>query len=287
MRQTTLVIAALQRLHPTLECAVEVIRTEGDDEQGLNAAQIDGQGVFVRRIEAALLDGRIDVAIHSAKDMPSESTPGLCVAAFPTREDPRDALVSKGVCSLRELPVGALIGTGSPRRRAQLHDSRPDLTVEPLRGNVDTRIRRVMDGTVDAVVLAAAGLRRLGLQDAISEILDPSLFTPAVCQGILAAQTREGDRRSIEIISQLDDETTRACAQAERAVAIAIGASCRTPVGAFAREDGGTCEVSTFLADESGKVWRTTARGPLSDAQRLGTEAGMALLRSAAAGLIA
>jgi hydroxymethylbilane synthase len=281
MRQTQLVIAELQRLNPGLACIVEIIRTQGDEQPDVEASQLEGQGAFVRRIEAALRAGQVDVAVHSAKDMPSEPTPGLTIAAYPPREDPRDALVTQRGAGLAGLPPTAAIGTGSPRRRALLREMRPDLDVQAMRGNVDTRLRRVRDGDFDGVVLAAAGLRRLGREAEIAELLDPALFTPAVCQGILAIQTRADDQRSISIVRPLDDAGTRACAAAERAVAMAVGASCHTPVGAYARLSGADCEVTAFLADGWGNSRRSSVRGRIEGAAQLGAEVGSALLAAA------
>jgi len=176
--QATIVGDALAQKHSGLVYELVVVHTEGDEKSATELSHFEGQGVFVRRIERALLDGEIDVAVHSFKDMPSAPTPGLTVAAFPEREDPRDALASRQGLSLNELPAGAVVGTGSPRRQALVRELRPDLVVRGVRGNVDTRLLRAREGEVDAVVVAAAGLRRLGREREATELLDPARFVP-------------------------------------------------------------------------------------------------------------
>lgn len=277
-RQAAIVIEALRSLDPRVSYSVEIISTQGDDQPQQDASEFEGQGIFVRRIEAALLQGRADIAVHSFKDMPSTPTPGLSVAAFPAREDPRDALVTRDAMPLDRLPAGARVGTASPRRRVLLNDLRRDLEVTPIRGNVDTRLRRVAEGDVDAVVVAAAGLRRLGREAEITETLDPLVFTPAAGQGILAVQVCEGDHGLLDLISALDDPVTRACALAERAVARAVGAGCQTPLGAYARVVDGHLEVVGALGNSPGTgVFRARATGQVSTPETPGTEVGAAL----------
>lgn len=280
MRQTQLVIAALRRCAPSIRCQVVVIRTHGDELGGHGIAPTDGQGLFVRRIEEALLAGTIDAAVHSFKDLPSLTPPGLRLAALPPREDPRDALVSRHGLRLSQLPPRARVGTSSPRRRALLRALRPDLEIVPLRGNVDTRLRRAST-EFDAIVVAAAGLRRLERSDEATELLDPSVFVPAVGQGILAIEVRDDDERTVALTAPLDDPTTRACASAERAAARAVGASCDLPFGAYARTRGPVLTVDAFVARaDTEPLLRVQAEGPLEDAERIGAEVGAQLRAS-------
>lgn len=255
-----------------------MIRTAGDRTAGpLRPA--GRAGLFVAEIEQALLDGEIDLAVHSLKDLPTTPTPGLAIAAIPPREDPRDVLVAN-VPSLRALPSGARVGTASPRRAAQLRAHRPDLQVVPLRGNVDTRVRKVRSGEVDAAILAAAGLVRAGLAHAITEYLDPQVVLPAPGQGALAVQVRAGDRRMMDLVAPLDDPPSRAATTAERAFLRQLGGGCAIPAAALA-----TCEVGTrrlwlraAVASEDGsRVVRTERSGPMEAAERIGQEAAEAL----------
>lgn len=282
LRQTGLVLDALQRAAPDVHIEVKVIRTEGDEpvsDEEADDRTPTGQGVFVRTIEAALLAGEIDLAVHSFKDMPSAGPAGLTVAAFPIREDPRDVLVTRNRVILADLPAGACIGTGSPRRRALVLAARPDLKVELIRGNVDTRLRRVAEGVVDGVVLAAAGLKRLGRESEVAEWLDPGSFVPAVGQGALAVQVRATDVATARLVSRIDDSITRACALAERAVAIAVQASCSTAIGAHARIEKRQIEINSFMLIEDGiSLVRAEASGAPSDGEALGAAVGMSLL---------
>jgi hydroxymethylbilane synthase len=212
------------------------IVTEGD----LRAIDMSpGEGVFVAAIARALLAGEIDVAVHSAKDVPLEEDPGLAIAAYPERADPRDALITRrGGGSLESLPRGATVGTDSPRRTGFLLAARPDLKVIPLHGNVETRLRRMDEGTADALVLAAAGIDRLGRQARIDERFEPDVLAPAPGQGALAVQVRRADDRLIELVLAIDDEDVRLAVEAEREVLRATGGTCRAPVGALASVNG-------------------------------------------------
>ncbi len=274
LRQTNLVIDTLARRHPGMQCEVVVIRTHGDEFAEQANSQFEGQGVFVRRIEEALLAGTIDVAVHSFKDLPSRMAPGLILAALPPREDPRDVLVARSGLTLAALPTASRIGTGSPRRRALLQSLRPDVEVVPIRGNVDTRLRRVTSD-LDAVVLAAAGLRRLGRNGEATEMLDPAVFVPAVGQGILAIQARADDVRVGELLAPLDDPPTRVCALAERAVAVAVDASCDLAFGAYAHLSGNELQLSAFVAPGDGKpLVRVSEVGDLAAPEELGARVG-------------
>jgi len=251
LAQSMQVAAALGARHDGLAIERRVLKTDGDLHQG-EAIGPDDRGVFVRTIEHALLAGEIDFAVHSLKDLPSGDTPGLVLAAVPKREDPRDALVSLSAGGLDGLADGARVGTGSPRRRSQLLLARPDLRVEPLRGNIDTRAGRVRDGDLDAVVLAAAGLIRLGL-DREWVAIDPRICIPAVAQGALALQTRADDRRGIERVAALEDPSTRFQVEAERAFLAELGGGCMAPATAWAREDSGRLRIDAMVAALDGE----------------------------------
>ena len=280
LAQARSVVAALS------DAAVEIVpmRTEGDRLADARLAVVGGKGLFVREIEEALLRGDVDVAVHSLKDLPADQPPGLTLAAFPAREDPRDVLVGRRPVTVQTLPRGARIGTSSPRRRALLLSLRPDLVVEPIRGNVDTRLRKLAAGDYDAVVLAAAGLRRLALAPEHCVSLDPDVFVPAVGQGVIAVQARTDDRATLARLVPVDDGATRAGALAERAYLARLGASCNTPMAAHARLDGGTLRMWAVVASEDGRrVLRANAAAPASDAVRLGRDLADTLLDRGAA----
>ncbi len=210
------------------------VSTAGDQDRTTPIAQLGGTGVFVSALRAALVDGRVDLAVHSLKDLPTMPEAGITIAAIPTREDPRDALVARDGLTLGELPAGSTVGTGSPRRRAQLAALGLGLELAELRGNVDTRLRTVSGGQLDAVVLAAAGLRRLGRLGEVTEVLDPIQMLPAPGQGALAVEVRADDAATTAIVASIDDPDTRTCVTAERALLSELEAGCSAPVGALA-----------------------------------------------------
>jgi hydroxymethylbilane synthase len=255
-----------------------VVRTTGDRIQDRSLAKIGGKGLFVKEIEEALLDGRADVAVHSGKDLPAGLAPGCVLAAFPERADPRDALVAVGEATLAALREGARVGTGSTRRTAQLRAGRPDLEVVPLRGNVPTRIAKLESEQLDAVVLACAGLDRLGLATHVRERIAPESMLPAVCQGTLALETRADDVLRSEI-EKLEDAGAALAARAERAFLVRLGGDCTTPVAAFAEGDGsGGLRLRALLASEDGRTLaRAEGAGP--DAEALGLDVAERLLR--------
>ncbi|SDC12929.1 hydroxymethylbilane synthase [Geodermatophilus telluris] len=267
------------------------ISTEGD-RSAAAIAQLGGTGVFVTAIRQALLEGTVDVAVHSYKDLPTAPEPGLLLAAVPPREDPRDALVARDGLTLGELPAGARVGTGAPRRVAQLRALGLGLDVVPIRGNVDTRMARVVPGDLDAVVLARAGLSRLGRLGAVTETLDPLQVLPAPAQGALAVECRADDERTLEVLAALDDAGTRACVLAERTTLAALEAGCSAPVAAYAElaegDDGPELylRASVTALDGSDGV-RGSATGPVGDAERLGREIAADLLDRGAADLMA
>jgi hydroxymethylbilane synthase len=268
------------------EADIVPIRTEGDRLAEARLAAIGGKGLFVREIEDALLRGDVDVAVHSLKDLPAETPAGLVLAAFLPREDARDALVSRVPATLGTLPGRAVVGTSSPRRRALVLAARPDLTIEPIRGNVDTRLRKLGDGGFDAVIVAAAGLGRLGLMPPHCVPLDPDAFVPAVGQGIIAVEARADDAATLTRLARLDHAPTRACAVAERAYLAGLGASCTTPVAAHARLEGGTLRMTAVVVSEDGRrILRSGAAAPAGEADRLGRSLAQTLLAQGAAGL--
>lgn len=219
-------------------CTVETIGTRGDAHREVPIAAIGGDGVFVKELEQALREGRIDAAVHSLKDVPTADTPDLLLGAVPVRATPFDAFVGRTAARLDDLPPGARVGTSSIRRVVQLKASRPDVEAVPIRGNVDTRLRKLDDGECDAMILAAAGLERLGLEKRITQLLEPPAFWPAVAQGALAVQVRADDARSIAAVRRIDDPATHAAAVAERSMLAALAGGCLAPVGGWARRAG-------------------------------------------------
>jgi hydroxymethylbilane synthase len=252
LRQTELIVERLRSLNPGLEIEVRIIKTKGDKILDEPLTRIAGKGFFVAEIERALIRGEIDFAVHSMKDLPAEMTEGLVIAAIPEREDPSDALISRGP-SLHDLPKGARIGTSSPRRQAQLRHFRPDLELVDLRGNLDTRIRRLEEGRFDAVVLAYAGLRRMGWEDRVTEKLPPEICLPAVGQGALAVQTREDNAETTELLARLDDAESRAAVTAERSLLSALGGGCQVPIGALGVIEGAALRLRGVVASPDGK----------------------------------
>jgi hydroxymethylbilane synthase len=265
------------------ECRIEIIKTTGDKITDVPLAKVGTKGLFTKEIEEALIDGSADLAVHSLKDLPTELPPGLVLAAIPKREDPRDAVVGK---KLAELPAGAKIGTSSLRRAAQLRKLRPDLTIESVRGNLDTRIRKLDEGQYDAIVLAAAGLKRLGWGDRIAEILDEDRMCSAVGQGALAIETRASGA-GFEACKKLDHAATHAAVTAERGVLGALGGGCQVPIGAYATVDGDRLKVRAIVAAPDGSELITAeASGAASDAAGIGTRLGAELLERGAAKIL-
>jgi hydroxymethylbilane synthase len=239
--------AAVERVAPLI-----VITTTGDRIQDRRLLEIGGKGLFTKEIEEALIEGRIDCAIHSMKDMPALLPDGLCIAAVPEREDPRDAFLSREAVTLEDLPQGAKLGTASLRRQAQSLFRRPDLDVQMLRGNVDTRLAKLAAGEADAILLAYAGLRRLGLGDQVKSLIDPKAVPPAPGQGALAIETRAADR-DLPWAASLRCETTTLCVTAERGALTALEGSCKTPVGAHAWLEGGTLNLIVEALSPDGR----------------------------------
>jgi hydroxymethylbilane synthase len=245
MWQANHIAALLREQGHTVE--IEIIKTTGDQLQDITFAQVGSKGMFTKEIEEALADGRVDLAVHSLKDLPTELPEPFALAATPVRVDPRDVFVSTNYANLSSLPEDAKVGTSSQRRRAQLKALRPDLTVVEFRGNVDTRLRKLAEGKVAAILLAAAGLDRLGKTDWVRERLDPREFCPAAGQGALGIETRKDDAETIEAIAFLDHADTRFAVTAERAALAALGGGCQIPIGIHCRPE--------FEADGAGSAW--------------------------------
>lgn len=271
LAQTHMMRAALEAAHPGLAVVVETITTKGDVVLDRPLSAIGDKGLFVTEIEDALRAGRVDLAVHSAKDMPSELPVDMTLVVFPDREDPRDALLSRGGETLDRLPEGALVGTSSLRRACQLRHLRPDLRIADLRGNVDTRLRKLHEGQYDAIVLAAAGLARLGLSAEVTELLEPSRMVPAVAQGALAIETRAGDETVAALLAPLDDPATRAAVLAERAFLARIGGGCQVPLAAHATLANGRLSLVALIGSRDGRVVRGALEGPAAEPATLGS----------------
>jgi hydroxymethylbilane synthase len=289
LAQADSVAEPLRRLGRDVE--IVPMKTEGDRLFGARLADVGGKGLFVREIEQALADGVIDVAVHSLKDLPAEQPVGLELAAFPPREDARDVLLTRAGGGFDTLPNGAVLGTSSLRRRALALALRPDLTVEAIRGNVDTRLRKLAEGACDALLVAAAGLARLGVRPPHAQPLAPEVFVPAVGQGILGVEVRRDDREIQRLVQALDDASTRACAVAERAYLRRLGASCTTPIAGYAVLEpgpaGGRLQMIAVVASEDGRrVLRAEAEGAAHDAEGVGQGLAEDLLEQGAASVV-
>jgi hydroxymethylbilane synthase len=270
LAQTELIRSAIQRIDPGIEIAVTRITTKGDQILDRPLSAIGDKGLFVGEIEQALRDGVVDLAVHSAKDLPSDLPADMTLAAFPERADPRDVLVTRTGTKLRKLKNGSVIGTSSLRRLCQLRHLRPDLRIEDLRGNVDTRLRRLREGGFDGIILAAAGLERLGLVDQSVEYLDRSIMLPAVGQGALAIETRSGDAETIALIQRLDDAVTRVAVTAERAFLRRVSGGCQVPIAAFGSVDDDRLALSGLIGRADGIFVRALLFGSLGEAEEMG-----------------
>jgi hydroxymethylbilane synthase len=279
LRQTAIIRDRLIAAHPELSEAGRVhivtIRTTGDRVQNRLLAEIGGKGLFAKEIEEALLAERIDLAVHSLKDLETWLPDGLVIACVPPRDDPRDALLSVGGASLASLPRGAKVGTASLRRQAQLLRHRRELLIVPIRGNVNTRLRKMEAGEVDALVLALCGLERLDLSRHATAILPREVMLPAVGQGALAVECRTADETARRLVAPLHDPISAACVAAERAMLAALDGSCRTPIAGFAETDGDRLTIEGLLLNEDGsKEIRGRFGGGIGDAAQLGAELG-------------
>jgi hydroxymethylbilane synthase len=284
LAQCRALVAVLQKLHPEFTFEELQVVTTGDRIQDRALSEIGGKGLFIKEIEEALLDGRADFAVHSSKDVPPELAPSLIVECFPERVDARDVIVTRSGASFEALPVGATIGTSSLRRRIQLSALRPDLRFSILRGNVDTRIRKCRAGEVEAIVLARAGMLRLGIENEASEVLSVERSLPAVGQGALAVEQRANDADVAALLAPASHPETKIAVLAERGVMRAVEGNCQTPVAAYALREGAEIYVRALLADPDGKNLRKNelrAPWPVTDAQAtaLGERLGLGLRR--------
>ncbi len=276
--QSGLIAAALENLHSDLKVDLIVIRTHGDRDVERPLEALGGKTVFVREIEEALQEKEIDLAVHSLKDMAAELPEGLELAAIPTRVDPADAIINPEGKGLEALPAGARIGTGSPRRITQLRLARQDVSCVPLRGNVDTRLRRMEEGRVQAIILAVAGLKRLGRLDDRACRLETDSFIPAPGQGALAVETRSGSAAG-HLVRPLHDETSGLEVEAERALVRALGGGCQMPLGALAKLEKGRITLRAFLSDLDSKHWvRDSETGPASNPVSIARRLALRLL---------
>jgi hydroxymethylbilane synthase len=277
----------LRHAHAGLDVELVPMSTKGDRIQDRSLAAIGGKGLFIKELEAALEEHRADIAVHSMKDVPGELPDGLLIAAVLPRADPRDALLSAHAERLEDLPLGARVGTSSLRRQAQLLSARPDLRIEALRGNVDTRVRRLDDGGLDAIILACAGLIRLGWESRITARLDPRTCLPAVGQGVIGIECRVDDAHSRLLLQVLNDPPTRAALDAERAFAHRLGGSCQSPIAAHARLDGNGLTLDGLVAEPDGsRLLRDSITGGADESLRLGDELADRLLAAGAGTLL-
>ena len=256
-----------------LQVDITIIKTKGDKILDVPLAKVGGKGLFVKEIEDALLAKKIDLAVHSMKDMPAELPDGLCIGAIPEREAPHDVLISRQEKSLADLEKGATVGTSSLRRAAQLLNKKPELTIVPLRGNLDTRLRKLDAGEMDAIVLAAAGVKRLGLAHRISEDLGAEVMLPAAGQGALCIEIRENDAHITSVVGVLDHGETRRTVLGERAFLHRMGGSCQVPIAAHGKMIDGQYRLAGLVAEIDGShIIRETLTGPADDAERIGNE---------------
>lgn len=281
--------ATLLRALPAID-AVELVpmTTRGDEVLDKSLQKIGGKGLFIKELEVAMLEDRADIAVHSMKDVPADLPEGFCLAAVLARANPFDALVSPKVQTLSALPQGALVGSSSLRRQAQLLALRPDLSVRPLRGNVNTRLEKLDRGEYDAIILACAGLERLGMHDRIAAALTPEEILPAASQGVIGIECRADNASLREVLLQLEDPNTRETTTAERAVARRLEADCQSPIASFATTDGPTLTLSSLVASADGRrILRESTKATAADAEQLGLDLAERLLSQGAADLLA
>lgn len=287
MLQAELVLRELKRFYPDIEFTLSRITTAGDRNVQAPLEVIGGEGVFVKELEQALLHHEIDLAVHSLKDMPTALAPGLKLAAVPQREDPRDVLVTTSGHRLTELPAGSRVGTGSARRAVEILALRPDLEVRPLRGNMDTRLKKVVSGEFNGVIAAAAALVRLGWQEHVTEYLPLEHFLPAVGQGALGIEIRADDKKMTELLSSLDHKPSHASVLAERAFLKTLGGGCRAPIAALGIVVDGQLELNGMVAGvKSYRLLRDSEKGLIASAEEIGSRLARRLLDNGAAQLI-
>lgn len=292
LEQARIVARLLEGVSPGDEVLTRVVKTGGDKLADMPLSRMPGKGVFVKEIEDCLMRGEARLAVHSAKDLPVELPAGLCLAATPKREDPRDVLISCDNKTLAGLPGSAVIGTGSPRRKAQLLAFRPDLRIENIRGNLDTRIAKLREKRAspvryDAIVVAAAGCLRAGFEEEIAQYLPPEVMLPAAGQGALAIECREDDNEAVQMAGRINDPQTFAAVLAERALVRNLGGGCNVPIAAYADSEGEALRLrGAVMSPEGTRVLRAEAREPLSEAQLLADEVAEKLFKLGAESII-
>ncbi|ABK43258.1 hydroxymethylbilane synthase [Magnetococcus marinus MC-1] len=279
--QAEWVKSQLQAHHPGIIVELELIKTKGDKILDVPLAKVGGKGLFVKELEEAMLDGRVDLAVHSMKDVPAEFPDGLMLGPILKREDPRDALLSIHYQSLAELPQGALIGSSSLRRQSQIKAKRPDLRLDWLRGNVGTRIQKLVEGQFDAIILAAAGVKRLGLTEHVVQYLEPEEMLPAVGQGAVGIEHRVDDARIATLLAPLYHKETHSCVTAERAFLAKLEGGCQVPIAGYATLHEDTLTLRGLVAEvEGGRVVQAQCQGPRADAYRMGQQLATQLLEA-------
>ena len=288
--QAEWVKSALQEINPSLSIGLEIIKTKGDKILDVPLAGVGGKGLFVKEIEEALLNGRVDLAVHSMKDMPADLPEGLCIGMVPERETPDDIFISKTGRPFSDLKPGSVVGTSSLRRAAQLLHAKPGIEINPLRGNLDTRLRKLDSGeeNLDAIVLAAAGIKRLGLSERITEHLDYSIMLPAVGQGALCIEIRKNDPKIQNIIAPLDDPETKTAVLGERSFLNRLEGSCQVPIAAIGNINNHRFTLEGLVADIEGKtIIRDSISGPMNTAENIGIELAERLLAKGADKILA
>jgi hydroxymethylbilane synthase len=281
------VAARLREAHPGLVVELVPMTTQGDRIVDRSLAQVGGKGLFIKELEVAICEGRADIAVHSMKDVPSDMPPGMTLAAMLSRADPRDAFVSLRYENFNALPLGARVGTSSLRRQCQLKYARPDLQLLTLRGNVETRLRKLQEDQYDAIILAAAGLIRLGLEARITHRFELEQFVPAVGQGIIGIECRDDDARSIELVRALNDTVAWQCCEAERAFALRLQGSCQSPIAGYARVEGGRIYLQGVIGSPDGQeMYRGSHDGAVAELQAVGTALADRLLDAGARALL-
>jgi hydroxymethylbilane synthase len=288
LRQTELIKALLQAQHPQLSIDLLGITTQADKMLEVTLTEIGGKGIFVKELEEALLDGRADIAVHSMKDVPMDLPPGLVLPVISRREDPRDAFISNRYASLQQMPAHAVLGTSSLRRQTQIMAQRVDLELKQLRGNINTRLNRLDAGDFAGIILASAGLKRMGLQDRISSYLSIEDSLPAAGQGALGIECREDDVAVQALIAPLNDPTTQACVVAERAMCRRLGGGCQVPVAAYAEIQRGELSLRGLVSSRHAKrILRAELSGNVAQAESIGSRVADILLQQGAAAILA
>ena len=277
----------LRRAHPDLQVVLVPMTTQGDRIQDRSLAAIGGKGLFIKELEVAMQEHRADIAVHSMKDVPADLPPGMALGAILTRADTRDALIANHYPSVDELPANARVGTSSLRRQAQLLARRGDLRIEPLRGNVDTRLRRLDEGDLHAIVLASAGLIRLGWESRITERVSTNICLPAVGQGAIGIECRADDDKVLSRLRVLDHPATHTALKAERAFSLRLGGSCQSPIAALATLEGGVLSLHGLVAEPDGShIWRDAIQGEPQHAETLGAQLADRVLKAGAHALL-